>query len=136
MSSRKTLLLLSGCLLLVAAAFWYAWGRPPGHCITEANAEKIREGMSEGEVVQILGVPAGDYTTGPWDRWSLVLDHVGGGPISQKPPDWKNWVGGQGRIRVAFDEHGAVRRADFLSITRLQETPLDRLRRWLKRLGL
>jgi hypothetical protein len=138
MPSRKTLLLLTAYLLLVAATFLYVWGRTPGPCITEGNAGRIREGMTEDQVVQILGVPAGDYTSKTWgcdpEMCTGVFDL---GEIREESRlSWKEWVGDQGMIRVGFDESAVVRRAKFRTIFFWQETPIELLRRLLKRLGL
>jgi outer membrane protein assembly factor BamE (lipoprotein component of BamABCDE complex) len=139
MPSRKTLLLLSGYLLLVGATTLSVWRMPPRHFITRANCDMIREGMTEDQVVQLLGVPAGNYASGEW----LYL-----GPGVQKfysgRLDFKTWVGDEVLIDVGFDESGHVWRADIMvcqhdevgNRIRTDESLLDRLRLWLKRLRL
>jgi hypothetical protein len=141
MPSRKTLLLLSGCLLLVAAAFWYVWRLPPKHFITDGNADRILLGMTEDEAVRVLGVPAGDYITGPW-AFGTPADYQIIGDVCSSY-DWKVWAGDDVTVRLGFDKYGRVQLKRVVGVfllngerVRYEDNLLDRIRSWLKPLGL
>ena len=117
------------------------WGRPPGHSITEANAESIRLGMLEDEVVQLLGVPAGNYTTGPW-AFGTPADNRLIGDVGSLD-DWKVWAGDDVLVSLGLDKGGRVqirriRRVVLVNGERVrhEDNLLDRFRSWLKHLGL
>jgi hypothetical protein len=65
--TRKTRLGLA--IAAVAVLGIVGWcSMAPRHTISEANYSRIRLGMTEGEVEEILGTPAGDYTFGRASR--------------------------------------------------------------------
>jgi hypothetical protein len=147
MGRRTRHLLLFGLpavLVAVALAAWLLW---PRTAITRENAARIQDGMSLAEVESLLGGPARDETTGP-----VTLDEGGGNPadgigyplrelrmrqwidllvwgaLRPRAPQWKsNHV----TIRVEFDAHDRVADFGVYRMRRVDEGPLDRLRRWL-----
>jgi hypothetical protein len=129
MLNRKWWLCLGGFVLLVGAAFLALWPITPRHCITEENLNKIGMGMTEDEVVQILGAPAGDYSTGK----HLYHPELIGGParVYSGRLACKEWVGDEGKIRVCFEASGRVFVAYHSGVFRQEQGVLDRLRRWL-----
>jgi hypothetical protein len=84
MRSRKLRWVVGGLALFAVGAF-VLWPQP--NSITQENCNRIREGMSRAEVAAILGVPSGDYRTGPtlidqgwwnWQRYQSTCRSVGG----------------------------------------------------------
>lgn len=53
-----------GFILLVPATFLIAWICQPQHPVNQANYERIEDGMSEEEVMRILGGPATEESRG------------------------------------------------------------------------
>ncbi len=74
--------------------------------ITEANCDKIQEGMTQREVEAILGGPPGDYATRPYNReiGMIVGLHL------QNAEDYvsKEWIGDEGIITIEFYKDGTV----------------------------
>jgi hypothetical protein len=70
MRRRKLLVALAGLAVVVAVGVVVLW--PPEDRITEANLERIKEGMTQAEVEAILG-PPGDYRTGHGETGIPVL---------------------------------------------------------------
>src|SRR4051794_13561142 len=84
---RRTYYLALVALLvgLGMGAAWYL--NAPRHRINANSLDSIREGMSEVEVIEVLGVEAGDYTTGhvAANAEDLVA-------MSIPPGSPKNWI--------------------------------------------
>jgi hypothetical protein len=84
--TKKRLLLALALLAVVGVAVLVVRVLRPVH-FTEEMANRIPPGMTEAEVVAILGRPAGDYTTGEWhfaamDDWRTdVWAHPEGRPF-------------------------------------------------------
>jgi len=106
-------------------------------CIDKAGFERIREEMSEAEVVAILGVPAGDYCTARADQIAiakarLTLRNRVVGLTRRLPEELqlikKEWLSDAGFIGIFFDE-------DMRTVSTYFEpfpgNVLDRMRRWL-----
>jgi hypothetical protein len=137
--SRRRLFLALGLLACVLAggAAWVHWRTPTA--INHENAAKIQGGMTLAEVETILGGPARDETTGPVEREE---------PPEFAPPDargirWRiafadmraglqRWESDQARVWVHFDENGFVTDCREFQMRRVEESPLDMLRRWLR----
>ena len=117
---------LAVALALTGAVLALAWPRP-SH-VTQANFDRIKEGMGRADVEALLG-PPGDYTTGPT---AVVLDGVRfGWPGCTK----ESWRGDEGIGSVAFGPSGKVEAKKFWPCGRVEIGPLDRLlwrlgRRW------
>jgi hypothetical protein len=140
---RLLLLALPAGLALALACAWLLW---PRTAITRANAEKIQVGLTLAEVEAILDGPARDESTGPvnldvaeglegaeWELfdpqrvrlWVVSLVRPPGTP---RPLEWQS---NEVVLRVRFDPEGRVAECDAFPMRRVDEGPLDRLRRWL-----
>jgi hypothetical protein len=113
MSRRIYLLGLGLALVALALAFTdWALSLQPG--VTEANAKRIRQGMTLGEVEALLGGPAS--TAG--------RDKCGG--------DWqRQWQCTRGEVHVLSGPDDRVRQATFYPNPAGRLPPLARLRAWL-----
>jgi hypothetical protein len=124
---RKRLLLIFGCLAAVLLAGYVTLRlTAPRHAITSTNVQAIQEGMTEAEVVEILAVPAGNYSTGKYqgvEHYAIVsLIFSRGGKV---------WLGDEAGIWVQFDQAGKVCDKSCVWFTRPEESLLAKLRRWL-----
>ena len=63
--SRRVRLLSLVAVVAVSAVAVVLWPTPPSGRITFANYERIRDGMSEAEVNELLGGPPGEYRSEP-----------------------------------------------------------------------
>src|SRR5262249_35004001 len=89
MLKRKPLLLVLACLALILltwVAFLASWPFGPRHHIDKQGVEALREGMNEPEVVQVFGVPAGNYST--WRR-RYRYERATTKFLTPQPPEWK-----------------------------------------------
>jgi hypothetical protein len=134
--TRLLLFALPGALVATMLAAWVLW---PRTAITRENAAKIQPGMTLAEVEAILGGPARDEAMGP-----LVLDQNGARPDAEAmldelhfvlgrlgSPPLLQWQSNQVAIVLQFDAAGRVTECHTLPLCRGDESPLDRLRRWL-----
>src|SRR4051812_29388784 len=125
MTRRRWLLL--GMLVaaaVVAAGLWL--NQPPRSAINAENAAKIEIGMTLAEVEAVLGGPARDETTGP------VNDVIFGGELMLPGGPSAEWVSDEYRVWVWLDSEGRVDLYSDSPVQRLPETPLEKLRRWLR----
>jgi hypothetical protein len=129
---RRRLVLLAGLLFLgLAAGFtlWATWWRNPFHA---EKIEIIQKGMSEEEVVKLLGVPPGYYVRQRTKDRVYLIDSLKRPWMYQE--NAKRWYG-EGRegvitLSVVFDEEGRV--AEKYSFCEKVRSPLRHaLRRWL-----
>jgi hypothetical protein len=118
---RRRLLIVAvvGATVALAVGAWLLW---PRTAITRENAAKIREGMTLAEVEAILGGPARDDYTGP-----LLPD----GPAELACVALPRWASDRVVIWVSFDADGRVEWSEKVHTRRIEESPLDRVRRWL-----
>jgi hypothetical protein len=96
---RTTLHLAVGAALLLIGVLIvgrFVAGRQPAVGASEVDCNKIVAGMTLREVEQVLGGPAGDYTTYPCGPTKLLLE--GGIPMRPKYV----WRGNGGEITVWF----------------------------------
>jgi hypothetical protein len=98
------------------------WHRGP-QIFSRELSNRIVQGMSRDEVVAIVGVPSGDYTTKEWI----------GGPMNAWYDDYDHWVSDEGMISVRFDHGGHVSKVAFFKIV-TYTTPswLDKILDWLR----
>jgi hypothetical protein len=105
---RRRLLLGVGLLAIVgAAALATVFLLPhPGSGITQANYERIREGMTAEEVRQVFDCPPGDYAC-PAEQHG---HHFGAEPIYVPDADFSylDWTGETCFIIIRFDAQGRV----------------------------
>jgi hypothetical protein len=116
---RRRLLLGAGALALLAVVAAWTWllVRHAGAGVTRENYERIREGMTEGQVVAILG-------RAPDRRPAVVPGYAP--PGTARAAYWK---GDDGYITVTLTEGGLVTRT--ISSWRPERGFLGRLRRLL-----
>jgi hypothetical protein len=132
---RKRLPVLVGVLfvLVAGAGLVTVWFRSCflSNSINLENFAKIQPGMSESDVEAILGGPAGNYSSGNyssgWVKTKSPLRVWTGWP----PPVEKAWITDEGCIVVLFDESGKVMSAQFWEPIVLEESLLEKVRRWL-----
>jgi hypothetical protein len=118
--SRKIsiVLVLATCLGLTCFGTWRFMA--PRHNITRQSYEHVEKGMSEEEVAMLLGVPAGDYTTGPY----MLGWH------SQRVGTWrykKAWISDEVAIHVYFGDDG-VQSSECVSVGRFPNSFWDHFR--------
>jgi hypothetical protein len=134
---RRTLLVVLA--VVVAAGVVVLW--PGGGRVTQANAIRIRRGMSFSEVKAILGItraeveaslgPPGDHTTGP--TRPTGGGHACGWLCTRGPgvglayESVAQWLTDDGSIVVAFDAKGRVDSWEWNPTQRVEQGPLDNL---------
>jgi hypothetical protein len=121
----------------------------PGSPINRENFQKIKRGMTEKEVKDILG-PPGDYSSGPltldvspdkiWEEWKEKPEDFAEGTLKGRRDFflgwyWREgateWASNTGIIQIAYDWNGRVEFKEFIDVRPRYENPLDRIRRWL-----
>jgi hypothetical protein len=129
--------------VLALACGWLLW---PRTAITRENAAKIQVGMTMAEVEAILGGPARDEMTGPCVPDLTEEERGRAGPsrmseqrridllVATAPTaavPWPRWRSDRVAVVVLFDTDGRVSDCLSFPVRRVDEGPLDRLRRWL-----
>lgn len=96
---------LSGCSLFSV----YTIDLPQGTPITQTQAQKLKVGMNENQVLYILGSPAIRDTLAP-NRWDYIYDYQAGTEGKRKGiADVKN---ASQHLIVYFDDQGLVTRIE------------------------
>lgn len=96
---------MSGCSLLSV----YKIDLPQGTPITQVQAQKIKVGMNQNQVLYALGSPAIRDTLAP-NRWDYIYDYKAGTEGARKGiADVKN---ASQHLIVYFDEAGVVTRIE------------------------
>jgi hypothetical protein len=137
--TRRRRLLLLGLTTLTVLALCACLLRPRT-AITRENAERIRAGMTIAEVEALLGGPPRDDSTGPvvaevdpehgiLEEKRLTFYTARWTP--ERPNVIVQWQSDEVNISVAFTAEGRVDGSGYLRLHRVQESPLDRLSRWL-----
>ena len=117
---RKRVCLLIGVLaLLIIAGILFFW---PRNRITQANLERIREGMTKEEVIAILG-PPGNYET--------VTREWAGARAVRFPGKQENWYTDDLGVFVSFDNNGKVLEKASVPYITTHLSFFERIRRWL-----
>lgn len=99
---RTRLLVGFGLLILVGiVSLWLVYRSLHNHRINSDGYAELKLGMTEQEVVSVLGVPAGDY--GPGKGEILMY-----GILMSGPANTKTWLAGDFAIIVCFDQNGRV----------------------------
>jgi hypothetical protein len=123
-------LALVSCLALTGLVLFLRWTSPIAR-INRESFQQIRLGMTEEEVIAILGVPPSkndlDYLS---KRVKKKFDAIGMGEIRQdnSPLNVKAWVGDGYAIEIGFDQTGACR---FVFHFAFEESLVDKMRRRL-----
>ena len=101
------MLTLSGCSMLSV----YKIDLPQGTPITQTQAQKLRVGMNQNQVLYILGSPAIRDTLAP-NRWDYIYDYQAGTEGVRKGiADVKN---ASQHLKIYFDANGIVNRIEGL----------------------
>ena len=135
MTRRRLLLfgLLAGLLALGASAWML---RPLASVITRENAAKIQVGMTLAEVEALPGGPARNDTTGSSlffdDQPSRMLHEHNIMLACEATPPPMEWYSDRIVIFVVFDPEVHVSACHYLFLRRVDESPLDMLRRRLR----
>ena len=138
----KWLAIVLAVLLLGFGTALLLW---PRDRITAESWQKIRIGMTEEEVAEILGGPGVslDETWAQYDRLQKQLNHAPWqfeDPHLAEPADKglfvvgerdKIWTGRRGMIEIEFDQENRVCWKSFRGVRWINEGILDRLRDWL-----
>ncbi len=98
---------LSGCSLLSV----YKIDLPQGTPITQTQANKLRVGMNQNQVLYILGSPAIKDTLAP-NRWDYIYDYRAG--TEGKRSGKADILNASQHLSVYFDANGIVTRIDGL----------------------
>ena len=122
---RWILWMAGGAVLAALPIVWLAFVFRPG--ITQANYERIREGMTLQEVQKLLGGPPGNYSRIPDKEAGLWT-------IDPNRPDLNRqffigrevWIGNELAVAVWFDDQERVVRKE--SYETLDRSALQRLR--------
>lgn len=110
---KKRLLLRLGLLgLLAFVCLWlFLWWTAPNHRINQSYADQIRKGMTEDEVIQLLGLPPGDYTGARKmharklrEAIVIELDQV----ARVRGCTYREWLTDEGALFVVFAKNGEV----------------------------
>jgi outer membrane protein assembly factor BamE (lipoprotein component of BamABCDE complex) len=123
---KRVVLILVVLAIALLGGYLLLWATAPTDSITADNAAKIYEGMTEPDVEQVLGGPAGVYHP-DGETWAWVLEN-GRITIGHRR---KIWVGRAGGIRVHFDEGGRVAVSQWVDGPERSLDLLAKLRRWL-----
>jgi hypothetical protein len=109
--------------------------------LDETVIEKVRPGMSEGQISALVGGPPGDYSTAAYTyypSWGCTAeeaadlrDWLSGKEL--KGMTRRDWITDEGHLLVGFNDD---RRAQWISCARLYSTAKPTLRRkilaWLR----
>jgi hypothetical protein len=106
----------------------------PAHHITWESFKRLSADMTERDVVELLGVPAGDYNTvpvaGPPCGNGLPAPNMYG-PITAVVT-WKEWKSNEVILSAGFDRNGNLLYADCVWAFPVIESFPTKLRRWLR----
>jgi outer membrane protein assembly factor BamE (lipoprotein component of BamABCDE complex) len=111
-------------LAVLGTGVWFLMA--PRSSITQANADKIQEGMTLEEVETILGGPARDEAT---ELTAFHAIDIRSNTVVTNPP--RDWVTDRVVVRVRFDPLGRVGDVVTLDNARLRESRIDVVRRWM-----
>ena len=121
--------MLAGLAMIVAGGALVLWPpTDPASRITQENFERIKEGMSRAEVEAILG-PAGDYSTGPTQRFMSVEDIIAQARLDtfSLHSGELTWTSDMVMVRVEFDSRGVATAKYFTALVKLKQTFVDSL---------
>jgi hypothetical protein len=117
-----------GCAVACVITVWLSWyfTRSPSHRITKDGYGDLRLGMTEQEVIEVLGVPAGDYGPGQGEIVETGAFTIASHMI-RRDPKGKRWLAGDFAITVCFDAEGRVTGLGTDSVYRPYETITEML---------
>jgi hypothetical protein len=139
---RRRIFIWAGLFIVLGVSlltgYWFARPHPR---IDQATVDKIQPGMTEQEVIDIIGAPPGNYGLGhgEMDEWvelirtMRIYNQTGNNPWFEPAPlAVKDWLGQEHGIRVSFDPQGNVVRADFNSVWREYDSHYDMILVWCR----
>jgi hypothetical protein len=136
---RRTLLVaLAGLTVVVTAGVVVLWLQSEPARVTQANFERIRDGMTRAEVAAILGPPGDFRTKESIFLQPLIVDRV----IHYPPPGppivaYDQWISDSHVVSIAFNVSGLVEAKWFMDNVPIEqsvfETALWRLNRLWRR---
>jgi hypothetical protein len=100
-----------GLLVVALVAMCLYPFTPANRVINVLGAQRLREGMSEGEVNDLVGVPPGDYTSGPGRFRNPPLLYVGGPAGPTAAAKTAVWNDDRAQIVAEYDANGKLVRA-------------------------
>lgn len=104
---RRLLYATVALAAVLVGAYALLWLTAPPERIDRATFERLRVGMTEGEVEELIGAPPGDYTRDPPEpEPPRVLNDEPRLTLSR-------WAGPDGRIVVFFDHQGRIQEKEF-----------------------
>lgn len=124
-------LALVSCLVLAGLVLFLRWTSPNAR-INRESFEQIRTGMTEEEVIDILGVAPNKYDLDYVSRRvNKMLDvvAVNDSGLDNSILSVKAWVADGLAIRIGFDHTGTARSIFYIAF---DETALNRFRRRLR----
>ena len=132
MKKRRLIqLIIFACLALAGLVLFLRWTTPNAR-INRESFQQIRTGMTEEEVIEILGVPPRKYDDSYVSkRAKKKFDVVGVTDLPGDDPNLitKAWVADGMAIQIGFDQTGKAR---FVFYYGFEEAFIDRLRRRLQ----
>ena len=129
---RRIMNSAAGLMVLAIVAVVSMWLLRPHPRINEESFNAIQVGMTEQEVVAIIGAPAGNYGLGRAEEGDvfavaaimLELDHSTGPK--------KDWFGPEKGIRIGSDLEGKVMTKRLYGVWREYDSPLDMVCVWCR----
>ena len=113
---KKRIMLRLALLVLLAAAgfFLLVWWASPSNIVSVEQFSRIRGGMTEPEILEVLGEPSTADRNCKNARWKVV----------------KEWRMDENTgLRIGFDDNGNAIMFEFF---RRNESILDKIRRWMR----
>jgi hypothetical protein len=112
--TKKRLLILTTVILGLGVGIWlglhfldYRYRLARNQFIDGEHCLRIKKGMRQDEVEEILGGPEGDFTTTNVEYWDQI-PYTPDIPDSKYGVRWGWWTGDNGEIMVLFDENDVV----------------------------
>jgi hypothetical protein len=127
-------------LVVAAGATWHLLPRSP---INRENFEQIEIGMPAADVEGLLGLAAGDHSSGKLladdatsQHENEILAHLNLLVFElekERMPGWRLWRGDRGIIAIRVDAAGLILEKDYLPVRLREPSRLEKIRRWLRR---
>ena len=113
---KKRIMLRLALLVLLAAAgfFLLVWWVSPSNIVSMEQYSRLRGGMTEQEILEVLGGPSTVDRNCKNARWKVVKE-------------WR--MEKDAGLRIGFDDNG---NAIMFETFRRNESILDKIRRWMR----
>jgi hypothetical protein len=109
--SRRLLVLLVLPAIAVATPCCFFWPHDAECPIRREGYRALRPGLSEKEVNDFLGVPPGNYTSGPVAAVNPPLGIIGASPGPYRAGKSETWFDDKTGVHVDYDDQGKLVRA-------------------------